>query len=141
MSAVGSSVLAWIAKSDAEAINTAGSIRMATYRISLQIATDFAADDPFSTNLSIKQSRSDSKSDNQAEQQGRLDFSDKDTAEKVDILIEDMENRLEELQSYQLMSANRHALINGELSQIKAQWFQELKPALLAQNKQGFYGV
>ena len=141
MSAVGSSVLAWIAKSDAEAINTAGSIRMATYRISLQIATDFAADDPFSTNLSIKQSRSDSKSDNQAEQQGRLDFSDKDTAEKVGILIEDMENRLEELQSYQLMSANRHALINGELSQIKAQWFQELKPALLAQNKQGFYGV
>ena len=141
VSAVGSGVLAWIAKSDAEAINIAGSIRMATYRISLQIATDFEADDPFSSNLSIKQSRLNSTSDKQAGQQDKLDFSDKDTAEKVDILIEDMESRLEELQAYQLTSANRHTLINQELSQIKSQWFRDLKPALLAQDKQGFYNV
>jgi len=141
MSAVGSGVLAWIAKSDAEAINTAGSIRMATYRISFEIATGFADDHPFRSSLSIRQGSSNNQNDRLAETQGKLDFSNKNTSEKVDILVEDMEIRLEELQDYQLTSANKDTRISNQLRQIKAQWFSDLKPALLAQDKRGFYSV
>tara|TARA_R110002051_G_scaffold136920_1_gene209473 strand:- start:8292 stop:10268 length:1977 start_codon:yes stop_codon:yes gene_type:complete len=141
MSAIGSGTLAWVAKSDAEAINTAGSIRMAAYRISFQLATDFSDDNPFSSSLNIRQDSLNLTHDKQVEKQGKLDFSNKDTSEKIDILIEDMENRLEELQTYQLTSANRSTPITNQLNQIKSQWFQDLKPALLGQNKQDFYRV
>lgn len=141
MSAIGSGTLGWVAKSDAEAINTAGSIRMAAYRISFQLATDFSDDNPFSSSLNIRQDSLNLTHDKQVEKQGKLDFSNKDTSEKIDILIEDMENRLEELQTYQLTSANRSTPITNQLNQIKSQWFQDLKPALLGQNKQDFYRV
>ncbi len=141
MSAMGSGTLAWVAKSDAEAINTAGSIRMAAYRISFQLATDFSDDNPFSSSLNIRQDNLNLTQDKQVEKQGKLDFSNKNTAEKVELLAEDMETRLEELQMYQLTSANRSTLISNQLSQIKSQWFQALKPALLAQDKQAFYRV
>ena len=141
MSAIGSGTLAWVAKSDAEAINTAGSIRMAAYRISFQLATDFSDDNPFSSSLNIRQDSLNLTHDKQVEKQGKLDFSNKNTAEKIDILIEDMEIRLEELQTYQLTSANRSAPISNQLNQIKLQWFQDLKPALLGQDKQEFYSV
>ena len=141
MSALGSGALAWVAKSDGEAINTAGSIRMATYRINFQIATDFSDDNPFSSSLNIRQDSLNLTHDKQVEKQGKLDFSNKNTAEKTVILIEDMENRLAELQVYQLTSANRHVRINEQLQAIKKQWYQDLKPALLAQDKQGFYSV
>ena len=42
VSAVSSGVLAWISETDAQAINTAGSVRMAAYRINFQLATDFS---------------------------------------------------------------------------------------------------
>lgn len=141
MSAIGSGTLAWVAKSDAEAINTAGSIRMAAYRISFQLATDFSDDNPFSSSLNIRQDSLNLTHDKQVEKQGKLDFTDKDTSEKIDILIEDMENRLEELQTYQLTSANRSTPITNQLNQIRLQWFQDLKPALLGQDKQAFYSV
>ncbi|MDE4456024.1 HAMP domain-containing protein [Psychrobacter sp. DAB_AL62B] len=141
MSAIGSGALAWVAKSDAEAINTAGSIRMAAYRISFQLATDFSDDNPFSSSLNIRQDSLNLTHDKQVEKQGKLDFSNKDTSEKVEILIEDMESRLEELQTYQLTSANRSTPITNQLNQIKSQWFQALKPALLGQDKQAFYRV
>lgn len=139
MSAIGSGALAWVAKSDAEAINTAGSIRMATYRISFQLATDFADNHPFSSSLNIKQDGLDSDNAPQVEKQDRLDFSNKSESEKIDILVEDMESRLNKLQAYQLTSANRDKAISEQWSQIKSQWFRDLKPALLAQDKQGFY--
>ena len=141
MSAIGSGTLAWVAKSDAEAINTAGSIRMAAYRISFQLATDFSNDNAFSSSLNIRQDSLNLTHDKQVDKQGKLDLSNKDTAEKIDILIEDMENRLEELQTYQLTSANRSTPITNQLNQIKLQWFQDLKPALLGQDKQDFYRV
>ena len=141
MSALGSGALAWIARSDAEAINTAGSIRMATYRISFQIATGFSDDHPFSSSLNINQDSVSDKENETSVKQDKLDFSNKNTAEKTAILIKDMENRLAELQVYQLTSANRHMLINEQLNEIKNQWYQDLKPTLLAQDKQGFYGV
>ena len=141
MSALGSGALAWVAKSDAEAINTAGSIRMATYRINFQIATDFSDDHPFSPSLHIRQNDVSDTENKQSAKQDKLDFANKTNPEKIDILSRDMENRLEELQVYQLTSANRHVRINEQLNEIKEQWYQDLKPALLAQDKQGFYIV
>ena len=141
MSALGSGALAWVAKSDAEAINTAGSIRMATYRINFQIATDFSDDHPFSPSLSIRQNDVSDTENKQSAKQDKLEFANKTNPEKIDILSRDMENRLEELQVYQLTSANRHVRINEQLNEIKEQWYQDLKPALLAQDKQGFYSV
>ena len=141
MSAMGSVTLAWVAKSDAEAINTAGSIRMAAYRISFQLATDFSDDNPFSSSLNIRQDSLNLTQDKQVKKQGKLDFSNKNTAEKIELLAEDMETRLEELQTYQLTSANRSTLISNQFNQIRSQWFEKLKPALLAQDKQAFYRV
>lgn len=141
MSALGSGALAWVARSDAEAINTAGSIRMATYRISFQIATGFSDDHPFSSSLNINQNGVSDQENETSVKQDKLDFSNKNTAEKTAILIKDMENRLAELQVYQLTSANRHTLINEQLNKIKEQWYQDLKPTLLAQDKAAFYGV
>ena len=141
MSALGSGALAWVAKSDAEAINTAGSIRMATYRINFQIATDFSDDHPFSPSLSIRQNDVSDIENKQSAKQDKLDFANKTNPEKIDILSRDMEDRLEELQVYQLTSANRHVRINEQLHEIKKQWYQDLKPVLLAQDKQGFYSA
>lgn len=141
MSTLGSGALAWVARSDAEAINVAGSVRMATYRLNFQIATDFSDDHPFSPSLHIGQNSVGAQTNEQSAKQDKLDFANKTTAEKIDILSRDMENRLEELQVYQLTSANRHVRINKQLKEIKEQWYQDLKPALLAQDKQGFYSV
>lgn len=141
MSALGSGALAWVAKYDAEAINTAGSIRMATYRINFQIATDFSDDHSFSPSLHIRQNDVSDTENKQSAKQDKLDFANKTNPEKIDILIRDMENRLEELQIYQLTSANRHVRINELLDEIKQQWYRDLKPALLAQDRQGFYSV
>ena len=141
MSTLGSGALAWVARSDAEAINVAGSVRMATYRLNFQIATDFSDDHPFSPSLHVGQNSVGDKTNAQRAKQDTLDFANKTTAEKIDILSRDMENRLEELQVYQLTSANRHVRINEQLKEIKEQWYQDLKPALLAQDKQGFYSV
>ena len=141
MSTLGSGALAWVARSDAEAINVAGSVRMATYRLNFQIATDFSDDHLFSPSLHVGQNSVGDKTNAQSAKQDKLDFANKTTAEKIDILSRDMENRLEELQVYQLTSANRHVRINEQLKEIKEQWYQDLKPALLAQDKQGFYSV
>ena len=141
MSTLGSGALAWVARSDAEAINVAGSVGMATYRLNFQIARDFSDDHPFSPSLHVGQNSVGAQTNAQSAKQDKLDFANKTTAEKIDILSRDMENRLEELQVYQLTSANRHVRINEQLKEIKEQWYQDLKPALLAQDKQGFYSV
>ena len=141
MSTLGSGALAWVARSDAEAINVAGSVGMATYRLNFQIARDFSDDHPFSPSLHVGQNSVGAQTNEQSAKQDKLDFANKTTAEKIDILSRDMENRLEELQVYQLTSANRHVRINEQLKEIKEQWYQDLKPALLAQDKQGFYSV
>lgn len=133
MSTLGSGVLAWVARYDAEAINTAGSVRMATYHINFQIATDFSDDHSFSPSVNMAQ--------NSVGNKDKLDFANKNTAEKIALLIEDMENRLAGLQAYQLNNANRDVRINERLNDIKEQWYQDLKPALIAQDKQGFYSV
>lgn len=147
ISAIGSGMLAWMSESDAQAINTAGSIRMATYRINYQLATDFAEDYPSNLNIGLEQNdaaingRAADQIANRAQEQNELSYLDKGKSEKVQVLIEDMEDRLTTLRDYQSTNANEHKAINNELSIIESQWLQDLKPALLLQDKQRFYAV
>lgn len=138
MSALGGGIIAWVSEADAQAINTAGSIRMATYRISFQLATDFADDIPFNSNIDKK---SDAKGKNEANEgeQNQLILLNKSKSEKISILIEDMETRLTSLHNYQLANANNNKALNNQLEQIDSQWFRDLKPAVLSQDKQRFY--
>ncbi len=136
-------MLAWVSEADAQAINTAGSIRMATYRINFQIATDFTADSP--SNLSIATEQSDVKNVLESTVKGaalepkNLDDISQSESVKVTALVKDMETRLQSLREYQLAYANKHTVINNQLKRIETQWFNHLKPILLSQNKQVFY--
>ncbi len=132
-------MLAWVSEADAQALNTAGSIRMATYRISFQLATDFAEDNPFNSNIGLKKNDFEGKDENKVGEQTQLSLVNKGEAEKILILIKDMENRLAKLHDYQLANANNDKIINNQLEQINSQWFRDLKPALLLQDKQKFY--
>ena len=114
ISALSSGLLAWVSQTDAQAINTAGSVRMATYRINFQLATDFV--DSATANSTANQ-----------------------PSKETDNLINDMESRLAALHQYQMAYANRDRVINNQFEKIEAQWFDQLKPALADQNKQDFY--
>lgn len=152
ISALGGGMLAWVSETDAQAINTAGSIRMATYRINFQLATDFSEDVPFSSNIVLKKNDLNIK-DKAAQQTGLSNTNASNTnasntnlssvhkvkSEQVIILIEDMENRLTKLHAYQLTNANDNKVIDDQLKRIDSQWFNDLKPTLLSQNKQKFY--
>lgn len=125
MSAISSGMLAWVSSADAQAINNAGSIRMATYRINFQLATDF--DDGHLADLDLSLVPNNLANSNQSKSAIVLS------------LVEDMENRLASLREYQLNYANQHDVINSQFERIESQWLSNLKPALLAQDKQGFY--
>lgn len=135
ISALSSGLLAWVSQTDAQAINTAGSVRMATYRIKFQLATDFADSTPaslaFDASHDIPETDIDSHHPaNSAENQ---------PSQETVSLINDMESRLAVLHQYQLAYANRDLVINNQFEKIEAQWFNKLKPALVDQNKQDFY--
>ncbi|MGM8909504.1 histidine kinase [Psychrobacter sp. 1U1] len=127
ISAVGSGVLAWVSQADGQAINTAGSIRMATYRIKFQIATDF--DRLYSADL-------DSNPKTNPAQTDSTSYSDASA-----FLITDMENRLASLRQYQRHYGNEHDSINDQLAKIETQWFNGLKPALLSRDKASLYSA
>jgi two-component system nitrate/nitrite sensor histidine kinase NarX len=149
ISALGGGMLAWVSETDAQAINTAGSIRMATYRISFQLATNFSEDNPFDLNIGLKKNDLEGKKEgtenvegeNRIGEQDKLSPIRKEKTEEISTLIEDMESRLAELRDYQLANANDNKAINNQLKQIESQWFRELKPALLSQDAQKFYIV
>lgn len=133
-------MLAWVSEADGQAINTAGSIRMATYRINFQIATDFETNSP--ANLSIDDDSADraaNGSNNEIIAADRLNGASQSDAHKISALIADMESRLASLRTYQLAYANEHQVINEQLERIESQWFKRLKPILLSANKEGFY--
>lgn len=125
ISAIGSGVLAWVSQADAQAINTAGSIRMATYRIKFQTATDF--DSLSSSDLSVSTETKASKQD----------FAS--AAAALEFLLSDMEQRLASLRDYQQYHGNEHDGINRQLHKIERQWFDELKPSILANDQSAFY--
>ncbi len=142
ISALSSGLLAWVSQADAQAINSAGSIRMATYRINFQLANDF--DDDYLAGLDMGLVADDSASHNQGSTQDSSKNSNQNNSDQskpaiVLSLVEDMENRLASLREYQLNYANQHEAINSQFERIESQWFGNLKPALLSQNKQVFY--
>ena len=101
---------------------------MATYRINFQLADSF--DNDYFADLDMSLAADDNAHQNPQTQT-------KPTT--ILSLVEDMENRLASLREYQLHYANQHTVINSQLDKIESQWFNTLKPALLSQNKQGFY--
>ena len=83
-----SALLAWVSKSDAQALNSVGSIRMATYRINYLITTKTSL--PIDDNLELRP-------DISINQQ----------------LVDDMETRLEVLNTYQSMPGNKDTAIDN----------------------------
>ncbi|MFC0820364.1 type IV pili methyl-accepting chemotaxis transducer N-terminal domain-containing protein [Moraxella marmotae] len=105
-----SAVLAWVSKSDAQALNSVGSIRMATYRINYLLATDTAL--PIDSSLKLDPALS-------VNQQ----------------LIDDMQARLDVLDAYQDMLGNKDTEIDSQTETIQHHWQHLLKPALLANDR------
>ena len=145
VSAVSSGVLAWISETDAQAINTAGSVRMAAYRINFQLATDFSDID--STDRDSPDTESYLQANDATSQQIATTLIGSKTASvlgddaKIAILITDMEARLGKLSAYLVESKRKHKLIDQGFDSIEKQWLQQLKPALLLQDKQTFYAA
>lgn len=110
LSIVATTFLSYVAENDAKAINTAGAIRMATYRIDYLLANNYQITHLDNT-LTLN----------------------KDTP-IANQLTDDMDKRLSELVHYQSLILNHNSDINNELTQIKSLWENTLKPAILADN-------
>ena len=102
-----SALLAWVSKSDAQALNSVGSIRMATYRINYLITTKTPL--PIDDNLELHP-------DISINQQ----------------LVDDMETRLEVLNTYQSMPGNKDTAIDNLTQAMQQQWYHVLKPAVMS---------
>lgn len=125
-SSLSSGFLAWAAQNDAEAINTAGSIRMATYRFNFLLASDFDTSN-FGSNESV------------AAETNEVTALQKQ--QQINALIKDMDNRHNLLQQYQDQHANKNKRIDRQLHRIEQQWQHELKPLLVNRDAQGFYNA
>lgn len=101
-----SAVLAWVSKSDAQALNSVGSIRMATYRINYLLTTNTTL--PIDDHLKLDPTLS-------INQQ----------------LIDDMQAHLNVLYAYQNMPGNKDAEIDSQTKTIQHHWLKMLKPALV----------
>ncbi|OAV21645.1 Nitrate/nitrite sensor protein [Moraxella catarrhalis] len=101
-----SAVLAWVSKSDAQALNSVGSIRMATYRINYLLTTNTTL--PIDDHLKLDPTLS-------INQQ----------------LIDDMQAHLNVLYAYQNMPGNKDAEIDSQTKTIQHHWLKILKPALI----------
>lgn len=117
LSGVATTFLSYIAENDAKAINTAGAVRMATYRINYLLANNYQT-----TNL-----------DN------TLILNN--TSPIAQQLTDDMDKRLGELSHYQSLILNHNLLINQEFYEIKTLWQNELKPAILADNDKQVFAI
>lgn len=116
ITAISSGLLAWIAESDAKAINTAGSIRMATYRINYLLATQYQTLKALDQNLQLT------------------------TDKPVSVqLSEDMQARLSVLAHYEQLQGNQDAMITKQIADIEQTWNAQLKPLLLANDSQQFF--
>ena len=142
VSAFSSGMLAWISETDAQAINTAGSIRMATYRINFQLATDFIELDPLDIANDLPSIRPTTKlmaSSAINPNSAALVRANPAHSAQIAILIKDMDSRLDTLEGYLIASKRQDKTINEDFNDIKIQWLQQLQPALVAENKQAFY--
>lgn len=104
-----SALLAWVSKSDAQALNSVGSIRMATYRINYLLKTNTTL--PIDTHFKLDPN---------------LPINEQ--------LINDMQSRLDVLDAYQDLLCNKDTEIDGQTQALMQHWQQVLKPALLENN-------
>ncbi len=139
VSAFSSGMLAWISETDAQAINTAGSVRMAAYRINFQLATDFIDFNDTDSSLQATTSTSQPMDDETVNELASSEAVDFANSAKIAILITDMEARLGKLDTYLIESKRKHKLIDQGFDSIEKQWLQQLKPALILQDKRAFY--
>ncbi len=111
--------------------------------LNFQIATDFSDDHPFSPSLHVGRNSVGDKNQCAERQTGRnSDFANETTAEKIDILSRVYGKSSRRIAGLSVTSANRHVRINEQLKRDKkSSGINNLKPALLAQDKQGFYSV
>ncbi len=113
-----SAVLAWIAKSDAKAINSAGTIRMATYRINYLLASQSSLPHTLIIDDTLQLSP--------------------DTPIN-DQLIADMNVKLAQLNTYQSFTPNRDNRIDDQYQQLVSIWQTQLKPAIQQNDTQAVY--
>lgn len=133
LSASASGLLSWISKDDAAAINAAGSVRMATFRINYQVSTDFKYLQKNDNALLLPFE------DDTVESRIQLKNDGTNKQEVINLLISDMEQRLAKLQTYQSTTAHKDSVLDDKLNDILAQWENSLKPQLLALNVQDVY--
>lgn len=101
-----SAIIAWIAKADAKAINSAGMMRMATYRMNYLLAAD-GTPIQLDNTLTLQANRP-----------------------VMEQLIDDMQRRLDELHAYQDSRQNRQNDIDHQVTTLTALWHNQLKPAI-----------
>lgn len=133
LSASASGLLSWISKDDAAAINAAGSVRMATFRINYQISTDFKYLQKNDNALLLPFE------DDTVESRIQLKNDSTNKQEVINLLILDMEQRLTKLQTYQNTTVHKDSVLDDKLNDILTQWENSLKPQLLALNVQDVY--
>lgn len=136
LSAFSSGILAWVSEADAQAINTAGSIRMATYRINYQLESNFKHNYFYDVAPSLPSAntldhRTLASKDNYIS----------DTQSAIKQSIEDMEARIVWLKDYQNAFNNSDSNIDTRLTNIHSLWETQLKPSLLEENKSAFFNA
>ncbi|MFW2178267.1 MULTISPECIES: histidine kinase [unclassified Moraxella] len=114
--AIFSGMLAWVAESDAHAVNTAGSIRMATYRANYLLASDYQA--PYYIDKTLT-----------------LDANQPIAPQ----LNSDMQQRLTTLSHYEQSQGNNDPQIQRQIEHLQQMWTHQLSPLLLTNHRQGFY--
>ena len=110
-SSIASIHLSKVSEADAKAINQAGSLRMATYRINHQLSQ-----------FQLRQTNGNDKN-----------------SEFVEPLIDDMQKRFMELKSYQNKINNSDEKIDKILLILETQWNGQLLPLLKDKNSDKFY--
>ncbi len=136
-----SGILSWASEDDAEAINIAGSLRMATFRINHQLATDFRQLQLTDNALLLSKTLPKEKTNNNKLIQTTIETN---KTANIDILITDMEQRIGKLINYQNKKANhtdnkQSQQIQISLNNINQQWQNVLKPLLITEDKSAFY--
>lgn len=130
---VASGLLSWESEGDAKAINTAGSIRMAVYRLNNEWSRDFSHAQ-FSTQQLHKLSQ---KYAQHAITDTPIHLND--AADFRQLLIKDMDYRLAELSMYQASKFSNQHKTQAMFDDINNHWQQVLKPMVFANRKDDFY--
>lgn len=127
MTTVFSGIIAWAGEKDASAINVAGSVRMATYRMSAQLTRNALHQQKVAQQLSAYPEQSDLWQ-SEIRQQDQL----------LQDHIADFERRLDTLVQYQQGRFHQSAQVDQALSNLYERWKSQLKPLVLSKNVEAF---